>query len=71
MGSCGGGGGSGCVGGAKLDVTEPDAVGRRRGLGAGSRMMACVVQPGCPSTVCKNKTITLHLAAPAGAGPPG
>lgn len=36
---------SGGVGqGGKLDVTEPDAVGRRRGLCAVQRMMACVAQ---------------------------
>lgn len=34
------GGGGGC----ELDVTEPDAVGRRRGLDAVWRMMACVAQ---------------------------
>lgn len=31
-------------GGCELDVTEPDAVGRRRGLSAVWRMMACVAQ---------------------------
>lgn len=35
---------SGGVGGGSLDVTEPDAVGRRRGLGAVWRMMACMAQ---------------------------
>lgn len=58
-------------GAAGLDVTGPDAVGRRRGLGGVRRMMACQVRRGCPSTVCRNKTITLHLATPGGAGPGG
>lgn len=30
--------------GGLLDVTEPDAVGRRRGLDAVRRMMACVAR---------------------------
>lgn len=54
-----------------LDATGPDAAGRRGGLGAVWRVMACQVRRGCPSTVCKNKTITLHLATPRGTGPRG